>query len=195
MLVLLKLNGLYKSAAWKLWLPSLFLVLCSCAHEENAVSREKTAANTGTQVDSSPQTNTLVRAEQIRTACVQGRRLICGRVLKVLPDGLVVESGYTDLLRPPLTQSWVVPSTAVASRDSAAVELNEPGTPCIGLVFLTDLPKRGKVNNYDYVVIMGYPAGKYSYTPAPGVEKMIRKFAAGLETAVRLTALAEAGSR
>jgi len=89
-------------------------------------------------------------------------------------------------LRPPLTESWVVPGTATASRDLAVLELNEPGTPCIGLVFLTDLPKRPKVNNYDYVIITGYPAGQYIYAPAPNVEKTIRKFSAGLDTAVRL---------
>ncbi len=135
---------------------------------------------------------TAVRAEQIRTDCVKGRRLICGRVLKVVGDGLVVDSGYTDLLRPPLTESWVVPGTATASRKPAVLELNEPGTPCIGTVFLTDLPKRPKAKLYDYVILMGYPAGQYIYSPAPDVKKTIRKFAGGLDTAVRLTLQAEA---
>jgi hypothetical protein len=128
-----------------------------------------------------------VRAEQIRANCIQGRRLICGRVLKVSPAGLVVDSGYTDLLRPPLGQSWLIPGTAKASRDPNVLELNEPGTPCIGLVFLTDISKRRTVKPFDYVVLIGYPAGQYTYTPVPGVEKQIRKFAAGLDTAVKLT--------
>jgi len=119
--------------------------------------------------------------------CIEGRRLICGRVLKVLSDGLVVDSGYTDLLRPPLTQSWVVPGTVLVSRPLNTLELQQAGTPCIGLVFLTDIPKRPKVKNFDYVIIMGYPAGQSVYSPAPNVGKMIRKFSAGLETAVRLT--------
>jgi hypothetical protein len=34
------------------------------------------------------------RAEEVRTACIQGRRLVCGKVLKVLEGGLVIESGY-----------------------------------------------------------------------------------------------------
>ena len=46
-----------------------------------------------------------------------------------------------------------MPGTATASRDPAALELNEPGTPCIGLVYLTDIPKRLKVKDYDYVII------------------------------------------
>ena len=65
-----------------------------------------------------------------------------------------------------------------ATRDPAVLELSEPGTPCIGLLFLTDIPKKPRVNDYDYVVIMGYPAGQYVYTPAPHVERTIRKFAA-----------------
>ena len=132
-----------------------------------------------------------VRAEQIRTECIQGRRLICGRVLLVATNGLVVDSGYTDLLRPPLGQSWVIPGSASASRDPNILETREPGSPCIGLVFLTDVSKRQKVNTYDYVVMIGYPAGHYVYKPLPGVEKPIRKFAAGLETAVRLRLNAE----
>lgn len=54
-------------------------------------------------------TNLDLRAEQIRAAGIQGRRSICGRILKILPDGLVVESGYTSLLRPELSHSWLVP--------------------------------------------------------------------------------------
>jgi hypothetical protein len=127
-----------------------------------------------------------VKAEEIRTDCIAGRRLICGKVLKVLPDGLVVDSGYTDLLRPPLTESWVIPATVSASRNSAALELKQPGTPCVGLVFLTDVPRRPKAKMFDYVVIMGYPAGSYVYTPVLSVQKTIRRFAAGLDTAVRL---------
>ena len=52
-------------------------------------------------------------SEQIRAECIQGRRLICGKILKVLPDGFVIESGYTNLLRPWLTDSWLIPGTVV----------------------------------------------------------------------------------
>ena len=171
----------------------LLAVLAGCAHENSGVrtgeiAPAKVAATQATLV---PEAAVAVHSEQIRTDCILGRRLICGKVLKIFPDGLVVDSGYTDLLRPPLTQSWIVPGTVSASRNSAILELQEPGTPCIGLVFLTDLPKRQKVKNFDYVVIMGYPAGQYVYTPAPNVEKTVRKFSCGLDTAVRLTLQAE----
>lgn len=126
------------------------------------------------------------RAEQIRAECIEGRRLVCGRVLNVFTNGLVVDSGYTDLLRSPLGQSWVIPGTASAVRDPNVLELNEPGCPCIGLVFLTDVPKRQKVKKFDYVVLIGYPAGQYVYAPVPEVKKTIRKFAGGLGSAVRL---------
>jgi uncharacterized repeat protein (TIGR03806 family) len=56
----------------------------------------------------------------------------------------------------------------------------------VGLVLLTDLPKRPAVHPYDYVALHGYPAGHYDYVPAPGVTKTIRRFSGGLETAVRL---------
>ena len=169
------------------------ILVAGCAHENLALRTEDPppAQAITAPVPTNSAVPMAVRAEQIRTDCVKGRRLICGRVLGIVPAGLVVESGYTDLLRPPLTESWVVPGTATAHKDTAVLELNEPGTPCIGLVFLTDLPKRPKVNNYDYVIIMGYPAGEYSYSPASGIQKPIRKFAAGLETAVKLKLQAE----
>ena len=126
-------------------------------------------------------------AEQIRTECIEGRRLVCGKVLKVLPDGLVVDSGYSDLLRQPLMESWVIPGTVSANRDPVSIELKQPGAPCIGWVFLTDIPKRPKVKNFDYVVIMAYPAGQYVYSPVPNMTKNIRRFSGGLDTAVKLS--------
>jgi hypothetical protein len=166
----------------------LLFVLAGCAGNSGTSHAPEPAAMKAAAASASADTtaNLNVRAEEIRTDCINGRRLVCGRVLKVCPDGLVVDSGYTDLLRPPLTSSWLVPGSAVASRDPNVLELKEPGTPCIGLVFLTDIPRKPSVKNYDYVILMGYPAGSYAYTPAPGIEKVIRKFAAGLETAVKL---------
>jgi hypothetical protein len=174
--------------AMKQLLLLVLVALAGCATQNAAVHTKKNSSANSAAASSSldPAAIAAVRAEQIRTDCIQGRRLICGKVLKISPDGLVVDSGYTDLLRPPLTQSWVVPGNVSVRRNPGVLELNEPGTPCIGLVFLTDIPKRQKVNKFDYVVMMGYPAGQYVYAPAPDVEKTIRKFSCGLDTAVRL---------
>ena len=133
-----------------------------------------------------PDTRALVQqAEQIRADCVNGRRRICGQVLQVTPGGLVVDSGYTDLLRAELSQAWVAPGTVTTSRPANLIEENAPGSPCIGLVFLADIPKRPAVKLYDYVIIEAYPAGEYSYQPVPGVTKNIRRFSARLEGAVQ----------
>ena len=170
-------------------LPVFFLAWAGCAHESRVVP---TIAAVPEKIAPPPAAvrvpaTTPKDPEQIRMECIAGRRVICGRVLKVLPDGLVVDSGYTDLLRPPLTQSWVVPGNVSAHRDPALLERNEPGTPCVGLAFLTDFSKRKKVKKFDYVILIGYPAGQFVYAPAPDVKKTIRKFSAGLETAVRLS--------
>jgi hypothetical protein len=125
------------------------------------------------------------QAEQMRAVCVNGRRHICGQVLQVTPGGLIVDSGYTDLLRAELSQSWVAPGTVATSRPANLVEENAPGAPCIGLVFLADIPKRPAVKLYDYVIIEAYPAGECSYQPVPGVTKNLRRFSAGLEGAVQ----------
>src|SRR5665213_8496 len=105
------------------------------------------------------------KAEQIRTACVNARRRICGQVVQIVPGGLVVDSGYPDLLRPELSRSWVAPDTVYPSRPANLVEEKTPGAVCVGLVFLTDIPKRPPVKIYDYVIIEAYPAGQSVYQP------------------------------
>jgi len=131
------------------------------------------------------------RAADIRAACINGRRCVCGKVIKIVPEGLIVESGYTALMEPPFTGAWVIPGGALVNRDSKLIERSEPASPCIGTVLLTDFPKRPAVKLYDYVLLQAYPAGEYLYIPVPGVEKQIRKFAGGLDTAVKLKVAAE----
>ena|SRR5882724_2493280 len=126
------------------------------------------------------------RSAEVRAACINGRRCICGKVIKIVPEGLVVESGYTALMHPPFTGAWVIPGGALVNRDAKLIERDEPASPCIGTVLLTDFPKRPAVKLYDYVLLQGYPAGEYLYIPVPGVEKKIRKFAGGLDTAVKI---------
>lgn len=135
-----------------------------------------------------PAPPTAQQVEQMRAACIAGRRSVCGKVLKILPDGLVVESGYTNLLRAPLDHSWLVPGTVTASRAPNLVEGNTPGSICAGLVVLTHLPKsrRAKVKTYDYVIIEAYPAGRYTYTSVGSLQHTVRRFSASLETAVKL---------
>jgi hypothetical protein len=126
--------------------------------------------------------------EKIRADCVQGRRIICGRIVKALPDGLVVDSGYTSLMRPPLNKSWLIPGTVRARREANLVESNEPGSVCVGLVFLTALPKSRSTapKPYDYVVIQGYPTGQYTYTSVGTIRRTIRSFSAALASALKV---------
>jgi hypothetical protein len=137
-----------------------------------------------------------VRQEQLRAQCLEGRRCVCGRVLKVFPNGVLVESGYPSLLRDSLHGAWHLPGTVVASRPPNLVESREPDSICVGVVFLTDLPKRrgGKserIEPYDYVVLHSYPAGQYTYTSVGNIEHTVRRFSGGLETAVKLILEAE----
>lgn len=125
------------------------------------------------------------RGEMIRNECIATRRTLCGRVLEIRKDGLVVDSGYTALTLAPLNRSWVVRGTVEVTRDAAAVEGNFPAAPALGLVLLTDFPKRPAVKLYDYVTVVGYPTGKFAYTPVPGVTKEVRRFAGKLPAAVR----------
>jgi uncharacterized repeat protein (TIGR03806 family) len=126
------------------------------------------------------------RAEKVRSECIEGRRRICGRVLKVTPTGLVIDSGYAALLQPPFNRSWLTHSNVVLTRPADLVEKKVTDSIAVGVVFLTDLPRRPRAHQYDYVSLIGYPAGSNDYVPAPGVTKTVRRFCAGLETAIRL---------
>jgi len=125
-------------------------------------------------------------AEKLRTDCIAARRSVCGKIVKILPSGLVVESGYPSLQRLPLSRSWLVPGTVVAQRDTSLVEGREPGTICVGLVYLTDFPKSrlAKPKLYDYVVIEAFPAGQYTYTSVGDIHRTVRHYSAVLEKAV-----------
>jgi len=169
----------------------LLVALAGCARDQVAVHTGEPAAVQAAATPAAVAPAALAQPgpdpERVRLECIAGRRLICGRVLKIIPDGLVIDSGYTDLVRTPLIQSWTMPGTVAAHRDPAALERKEPGSPCFGLCLLTDVPKRPKVKVFDFVVLMGYPAGSFQYAAVPNVERTIRKFSAGLDTAVRLT--------
>jgi hypothetical protein len=149
--------------------------------------------------DANPATNPPVlagqHAEQIRVQCLASRRLICGRILQILPNGLVVESGYPDLLRPPLNSSWLIPGDVSVHRPTNLVEGSEPGTMCVGTVFLTELPKSrdavAKPKRYDFVALLGDPAGVYTYTSVGTVQKAVRRFSGDLAQAVNINVAAE----
>lgn len=153
--------------------------------------------NVSTSTNQTNQTNQTAirdrhqRAAEIRADCINSRRCICGKVIKIVPEGLIVESGYIALMEPPFAGAWVIPSGALVNRDSKLIERSEPASPCIGTVLLTDFPRRPAVKLYDYVLLQAYLAGEYLYTPVPGVEKQIRKFAGGLDTAVKIKLAAE----
>jgi hypothetical protein len=148
----------------------------------NASSASPSPAPGGPQSDAAM----IARSEQIRAACIESRRRICGKVLQIVPEGLVVESGYIGLLRPELSRSWVAPGTVSVTLPPNLVEEKIPGSVCVGLVMVTDIPKKPAVKPYDYVILEAYPAGQYQYAPVPNVNKSIRRFSVGLITAVRL---------
>ena len=129
-------------------------------------------------------------SEQSRARCIAERRSICGKILRILPNGLLVESGYTNLARTPLTKSWLIPGIVTAARGENLLESREPGALCIGTVLLTDLP-RGKPHQFDYVVIAGYPTGEFTYTSVGSVRKTVRRFSANLDKAVKTNLAAQ----
>ncbi|MDB6068032.1 MAG: hypothetical protein JWR26_4240 [Pedosphaera sp.] len=135
------------------------------------------------------------QSERIRTVCINGRRRICGRVLQLVPGGLVVDSGYAGLLRPELGRSWVVPANVAVTRPPNLVEANTPGSICVGIVFITDIPQKPKVKVDDYVVIQAFAAGQYNYNKLGNLKQTIRKYSAILENAVELNLQAEAGKQ
>jgi hypothetical protein len=127
-------------------------------------------------------------AEAVRAQCIQNRRIICGRILKLLPGGFIVDSGYTSLMRQPLNRSWLIPGTVTTKREPNLVEKNEPDCICVGLVFVTDPPKlrHGKPKLLDYVVLTAFPTGHFTYKPVGTFPRTVRRFSGSLPAAVSL---------
>ena len=112
--------------------------------------------------------------------------MIAGKILQIQPDGLVIDSGYTNLDRYPLNRSWLAPGNVEANRATHVLEDRKPDSICIGLVFIADLPlTSGRMPQlYDYVHIEGFPMGEYTYHSVGDVRRVIRKFSTKLPTAM-----------
>jgi hypothetical protein len=130
--------------------------------------------------------------EAIRADCILGRRIICGKIVKVLPGGLIVESGYTNLMRLVLAHSWLIPGTVAAEREPNQLEKNETDAICIGLVYLTDTPKsrRAKPRLFDYVDLQAFPVGQFTYNSVGNLQRTVRHFSGSLAMAVQLKRIA-----
>jgi hypothetical protein len=127
----------------------------------------------------------LNRAQSVRWDCIQSRRIICGKIVKVLPEGIVVDSGYANLDKFPLNHPWLLPGTMKAQPASNLIEANETDSICVGLVFLCDLPRKPIAKLYDYVHVEGYPVDHCAYTSVGNVKRTIRRFSLKLERAVQ----------
>ena len=86
-----RFNDSYKAVKFCLLL--VFVAASACA-QTNVPPVQDSAAQENIQV--------LQHVEELRAQCIQERRIICGKIVKILPDGIVVDSGYTNLMRAPL---------------------------------------------------------------------------------------------
>lgn len=166
-------------------LPLVFAALLAGAQTNSRENATNVMAQSGTT--SANQDVVLAqRVEKIRQECIANRRMICGKILKIQPDGLVIDSGYTNLSRYPLNRSWLVPGTVVAARATNVIEGNQPDSICIGQVFITDLPRStgAKPKLYDYVNFEAFPTGHYTYNSVGDLQRTVRKFSTKLPKAV-----------
>ena len=164
----------------KFCLLSVFAAASVCAQTNVPSAQEPSVQENNIQV--------LQHVEELRAQCIHERRIICGKIIQILPDGVVVDSGYTNLMRAPLNQSWLIPASVTAQRATNIVESSTPDSVCIGPVFLIDLPRppRGtKLKLFDYVVLDGFPMGKFTYTSIGDVQHTVRQFSAKVTTAIR----------
>jgi hypothetical protein len=171
-------------------LPFLFITLFASVQTNQVVFTNQTKTTNGGSGTIQNQIGESAafahEVEEARAACIQTRRRICGKIVKVLPEGLVVDSGYTNLMREPLTRSWLMPGTVEAARPANLVEDNQPGSVCVGLVFLKDIPKGpgAKPKVYDYVNIEAFPGGPHTYASVGELQRTVRGFSSKLAKSV-----------
>ncbi len=164
------------------------LIGLSAVAQTNTVppSASPNATVTATQAQTAQEIAEAQKIEKIRATCIENRRIIAGKIIKILPDGLVVDSGYTNLARFPLDHSWLIPGTVTAMRATNVIESNYPDSICIGPVFLMDLPKRpiAKPKLYDYVSLEAFPTGQYTYNSVGDLQRTVRRFSTRLPASV-----------
>lgn len=168
---------------WTLLVAGIALAVFAAGYSADA-QPAPIAPSAPKEAPDSPKVTPVELSEQLRAQSIADRRSICGKILRIFPNGILVESGYTNLLREPLTKSWLVPGSVVANLTPNLVESREPGALCVGTVFLTDLP-RGKPKQYDYVIIAGYPTGEFTYQSVGTIQRTVRRFSASLDKAVK----------
>src|ERR1051325_2835718 len=73
----------------------LLLTCLACLPGAGMAQTAHTDPDTSTTSQTSQTNDTMAvraqRAAEIRLACINGRRCICGKVIKIVPEGLIVE--------------------------------------------------------------------------------------------------------
>jgi hypothetical protein len=110
-------------------------------------------------------------------------RLIAGKVLQKLPNGLLVDSGVYEM---PSDGGGQIYSGERVYHGKAIFFLNSPSqydeavrrNRYVGLVLLVDFSRYSDAVDDDLIKALAYPVGEYSYTTSQGAQKTIRKFSA-----------------
>jgi hypothetical protein len=127
------------------------------------------------------------QVEALRNRVFQTSRIIWGRVVQKLPGGLLVDSGQQAVAGVVRGEpEFEANGNMTTTHKTEADESKEPGAECKGLVFLADYPQYSSAVTGDYVQILAYQTGEYSYRPASGGQKTARKFTADFEKAVAM---------
>jgi hypothetical protein len=125
------------------------------------------------------------QVEALRNRAFQTCRIIWGRVVQKLPGGLLVDSGEEPVAEVVKSEpDFEAHGNMTTTYKTEADEAKEPGAECRGLVFLTDLPESNSIGVDDYVQILAYRSGQYSYRPTSGGQTALRKFTADLDKAI-----------
>ena len=127
--------------------------------------------------------------ERTRANCILSRKMILGKIIKILPEGLVIECGYTNLMDMPNTRSWLIKGTGVAFRPKIQLDADRSDGICVGLIFLSDVPKSRGITKkpmlYDYVTVEGFPMGHYTYVSVGSVQRTVERFTSNLGLATQ----------
>jgi hypothetical protein len=125
------------------------------------------------------------RAEATQKRVQAGSRTVSGKVLQKLSEGLLVDSGADFLAKVGDTSTTITRGAIFKRKTVAFTEVNEPRALCLGLCLLQDDPRYRSIVDGDYITVLAYPIGQYSYTAVSGGTKTVRKFTASLAKAIR----------
>ncbi len=139
----------------------------------------------------------IARVDAVRKSVEANRRLVHGKVIQKIKEGLLISSGAKEVSDAANDSGYQVHKNGSVTSWSGGtlVEGDKPGALAIGYILLQDYPAQASVVDDHELTINAYPVGQFVYDSVGGAKKTIRRFTASLPIATELACIKAPSAR